>query len=38
MEDRRVDEGGGGGGEETVARKSHDYGKHPLIFHGLVHL
>ena len=30
--------GGGGGGEETLARKSRDSGKRPLIFHGLVHL
>ena len=27
-----------GGGEETLARKSCDSGKRPLIFHGLVHL
>ena len=28
----------GGGGEETLARKPHDSGKRPLIFHGSVHL
>ena len=32
------DGGGGGGGAETLARKSRDSGKRPLIFHGLVHL
>ena len=29
---------GGGGKEETLARKPHDSGKRPLIFHGSVHL
>ena len=29
---------GGKEEEETLARKPHDSGKHPLIFHGLVHL
>ena len=28
----------GRGEEETLARKPHDSGKHPLIFHGSVHL
>ena len=33
------EEGGGGGGrDETLARKSRDSRKRPLIFHGLVHL
>ena len=26
------------GDEETLARKPHDFGKRPLIFHGSVHL
>ena len=30
--------GGGKGEEETLARKPHDSGKRPLIFHGSVHL
>ena len=30
--------GGGRGEEETLARKPHDSGKHPLIFHGSVHV
>ena len=30
--------GRGRGEEETLARKPHDSGKHPLIFHGSVHL
>ena len=29
---------GGGGRDETLARKSRDSRKRPLIFHGLVHL
>ena len=29
---------GGRGEEETLARKPHDSGKRPLIFHGSVHL
>ena len=28
---------GGRGEEETLARKPHDLGKLPLIFHGSVH-
>ena len=33
------EEGGGGGGrDETLARKSRDSRKRPLIFHGLAHL
>ena len=31
------EEGRAGGREETLARKSRDSGKRPLIFHGLVH-
>ena len=30
--------GRGRGEEETLARKPHDSGKRPLIFHGTVHL
>ena len=30
--------GRGRGEEETLARKPHDSGKRPLIFHGSVHL
>ena len=30
--------GSGRGEEETLARKPHDSGKRPLIFHGSVHL
>ena len=30
--------GRGRGEEETLARKPHDSGKRPLIFHGMVHL
>ena len=33
-----MSEDAGGGGEETLARKSRDSGKRPLIFHGSVHL
>ena len=36
MEDRRMSEDGEG--KETLARKSRDSGKRPLIFYGLVHL
>ena len=35
---KNVEEGRGRGEEETLARKPHDSGKRPLIFHGSVHL
>ena len=37
-EPKKMEGGGGGGKEETLARKPHDSGKRPLIFHGSVHL
>ena len=35
---KKMEGGGGGEEEETLARKPHDSGKRPLIFHGSVHL
>ena len=37
-EPKKNGRGRGRGEEETLARKPHDSGKRPLIFHGLVHL
>ena len=38
QEKKKVEGGGGWGEEETLARKPHDSGKRPLIFHHSVHL
>ena len=37
-EQKKSGRGRGRGEEETLARKPHDSGKVPLIFHGTVHL
>ena len=37
-EQKKNGRGRGRGEEETLARKPQDSGKHPLIFHGSVHL
>ena len=37
-EQKKGGRGRGRGEEETLARKPHDSGKRPLIFHGSVHL
>ena len=37
-EQKKNGRGRGRGEEETLARKPHDSGKRPLIFHGSVHL
>ena len=37
-EQKKNGRGKGRGEEETLAQKHYDSGKHPLIFHGSVHL
>ena len=37
-EQKKGGRGRGRGEEETLARKPHDSGKRPVIFHGSVHL
>ena len=38
LEREQQKKGRGEGEEETLARKAHDSGERPLIFHGSVHL